>query len=128
MKKPPSERLFVVDTGLAQKLDEWIACKAERVRLWLEIKAYIDEHGLTRESVRGMLAEKGIREGGGKPPLFDVKPRKRARKLFGISEEEYRVERDMIFAAKWAILRGIPPEDFVVTAHKAFEIVRNLQP
>ena len=32
--------------------------------------------------------------------------RKRDRKLFGISEEEYRLEKDMISAAKFAIQRG----------------------
>jgi hypothetical protein len=74
-----------------------------------------------------MLAEKGIREGGGKPPLFDVKPRKRARKLFGISEEEYRVERDMISAAKFAIQKhGISSPDFVAAAYRAFEEASNL--
>jgi hypothetical protein len=51
MKKPPPERLFVVDLGLARKLDEWIACKPKRVRLWLEIKDYVDEYG-QRDSAR----------------------------------------------------------------------------
>jgi hypothetical protein len=46
--------------------------------------------------------------------------------IFGISEEKYRVERDMISAAKWAILRGIPPEDFVASAHRCFKQASNL--
>ena len=120
MKKPP-ERQFVVDSGLARRLDEWLACKPERVRLWLEIKAYIDEYGLTRETVRGMLAERGIREGGGKPPLFDVKPRKKR-----IVIPLHRVEKDLINAAKWSILRGIAFSGFVAIAHRSFEQATNL--
>ena len=48
--------------------------------------------------------------------------RKRLR-LFGISEEQYRFEKDMILAAKFAIQRGgITLPVFVTLARKAFRI------
>ena len=51
--------------------------------------------------------------------------RKRDRKLFGISEEEYHVEKDMILAAKFAIQRGgVTSPAFVTLAQKAFTIAR----
>lgn len=52
--------------------------------------------------------------------------KKRLRKLFGISEEEYALEKDMILAAKFAIQRGgISSPVFVTLAHKAFRIARD---
>ena len=52
--------------------------------------------------------------------------RKRGRKLFGISEEEYRLEKDMILTAKFAIQRGgISSPVFVTLAQNAFKIARH---
>ena len=124
--KKPSKDWFVVDLSLARKFDEWLACKAEGERLWLEIKRHIAEEGHARAMVRYVLTEKGIKEGGGKPPLFDSQPRKKRQKLFSSSEQEVRVERDMISAAKWAIQKGISSPDFIAIAHKAFKRAANL--
>ena len=53
--------------------------------------------------------------------------RKRDRKLFGASEQEVRLERQMISAAKFAIQKhGISLEDFVAGAHRSFKQASNL--
>jgi Domain of unknown function (DUF4326) len=85
----------VVDLGLVRKFDEWLACKSEGERLWLEIKRYIAENRITRNQVRYTLAEKGIVEGRGKPGLFDVKPRKKLPPLPTVVFNIGKYDRDL---------------------------------
>jgi hypothetical protein len=116
------ERLFIVDLSLARRFDEWLACRAEGERLWLEIKHYIAEEGHVRAMVRYILAEKGIKQSA-LATLFDPQPRKKSWKQ---SLPIYHVEKGLINAAKFALQKhGISSRDFEAIAHRAFKRAAN---
>ena len=109
MKKPPEREFFVeiAHRGFFASPEKMITIREVNYRT----SAALMEYSATVEELHGALQR--MRRKGHPSKKRIVIP-------------IHRLERDLINSAKWSILRGISPEEFVAIAHRAFKQAANL--